>query len=154
MRSGRPLPGSPRGAGRAPGGGSSSWASERLGPSWRGGLGAWDRKADKPEHVNAFWCSPPLILSRGTFTDVGGMDERYRGWGGEDTAFGRALWKSGHGFPSNGSEDCVHLWHPRLGEYGEDRWAGQETVLPNEHLDREYNRAHTRDDIRALIARR
>lgn len=118
------------------------------------GLSAWDRKADPPEHINSFWCSPPLMLSRSTFEDVGGMDERYRGWGGEDTAFGRALWKSGHGFASNGADDCIHLWHPRLGDYGRDRWAGQESTKSNEHLDREYNAAHSREQIRALIARR
>ena len=119
-----------------------------------GGLAAWDRRADRPEHVNAFWCSPPLLLSRETFEDVGGMDERYRGWGGEDTAFGRALWKTGHGFPSNGATDCVHLWHPRLGEYGRDRWAGQSDTASNQPLDREYNRAKTEQDFRALISRR
>lgn len=121
-----------------------------LGGDWDG---TWDRKAPR-EAMNAFWASPPLALHRSAFEEVGGMDERFRGWGGEDIAFARALWKTGHGFAKGIPGDCVHLWHPRGDRVGRDRWPGQEVSTVNDHLVHEYNRARTPEEMRELIARR
>lgn len=118
------------------------------------GLGAWDPRKEKAEHVNAFPFSPPLLLRRETYADVGGMDERYRGWGGEDTAFARVLWKMGYGLSVSPPGDCWHLWHPRLGVHGRDLWVGQDSLFPNSELDKQYNRARTPEQMRELIAQR
>ncbi len=53
------------------------------------------------------------IMPREAFETVGGMDERFRGWGGEDISFLRALdtlW----GKHKNTANDVYHLWHPRF----------------------------------------
>lgn len=52
------------------------------------------------------------ILFRSTFESVGGYDERFIGWGGEDTCFVRAVETLfGKGKVIDGS--AYHLWHPR-----------------------------------------
>lgn len=119
-------------------------------PSWDG---SWDHKAPR-ERLNAFWAAPPLALRREVFEDVGGMDERFRGWGGEDIAFARCLWKTDHGLGHVVPGDAVHLWHPRIGTVGHDLWQGQEVSAANDHLVREYHEAGTPEKMRELIARR
>lgn len=52
-----------------------------------------------------------LAVPRAVWDALGGMDERFRGWGGEDTAFSAALqglhgWERVEGVVTN-------LWHPR-----------------------------------------
>jgi hypothetical protein len=51
-----------------------------------------------------------VVMSRATFNEVGGYDERFTGWGYEDLAFNiacEARWPSRRtGWP------LVHLWHP------------------------------------------
>ena len=119
-------------------------------PAWDG---TWDRRAPR-ERLNAFWAAPPLVLHREVFEDVGGMDERFRGWGGEDIAFARSLWKCGHGFAGVVPADCIHLWHPRIGTVGHDLWPGQAVSSVNDRLVQEYDRARTPEQMRELIARR
>jgi hypothetical protein len=118
------------------------------------GLESFDKRRDRPEKVNTYFAAPPFLLAASTYWDVGGMDERYRGWGGEDSSFGRSLWKTGHGFASTVRGECLHLWHPIQGKEGRKSWPGQTEVLPNRHLDAEYNGARTEDQMREVIARR
>lgn len=117
----------------------------------------WDGTYDnslRPEGITSYWSAPPLLLRRETFWDVGGMDERFRGWGGEDNAFGRALQRCGYGLVKRVYGDALHLWHPRLGKVGADMWAGQPEMWINRFLDAEYNQAGTEQKMRELIARR
>lgn len=73
---------------------------------------------------NVFWAAPPHMMSREHFYGVGGLDERFRGWGQEDQAFSFAL-RAMVGKPVSVPGIAVHLWHPRLGASGHDRWPGQ-----------------------------
>ncbi len=51
------------------------------------------------------------VLRRDTYDAVGGIDPRFRGWGGEDVSFGAALETLvGPGMRLAG--DLWHLWHP------------------------------------------
>lgn len=52
-----------------------------------------------------------VVLTRAAYLDVGGIDPRYLGWGGEDLSFGWAL----HALvspPLRKQADLIHLWHP------------------------------------------
>lgn len=51
------------------------------------------------------------VVSREAFELVGGIDHRFRGWGGEDLAFGWALHTLA-GAPAEIGGKLVHLWHP------------------------------------------
>lgn len=55
------------------------------------------------------------VLPRDTWFDVGGVDERFEGWGPEDLAFRRAL-ETLHGDGWTVEATCVHLWHRRREE--------------------------------------
>jgi hypothetical protein len=124
-----------------------------LGEDWDGTLGIMLRK-DAESRSNGFPAAPPLLLTRETFFDVGGMDERFGGgWGGEDSALYRALIiLRGRAEVMNG--ECIHLNHPRLGRSGRDRWEGQDSPDANNALLREYVRARTPEQMRELIAAR
>ena len=115
--------------------------------------GQWNRKT-RPDRLNAFWAAPPVMVTREQWADVDGMDERYGGWGGEDVAFTRAMHQMGYGLPQRVNGDALHLWHPRIGDYGADLWPGQEALWPNRDLDKEYASAHGVDQMRELIASR
>lgn len=63
------------------------------------------------------------LVPRKAFEAVGGMDERFRGWGGEDTSFMRAL-DVVHGKHIQGHGVVVSLWHERPRQHGRI-WLGQ-----------------------------
>lgn len=123
-----------------------------LGDSWDGTIpDGWIRSA---ENRNTYWAAPPLLVHRDVFEGVGGLDERFRGWGQEDDAFAEAL-KALYGPPKAVQGACVHLWHPRIGKSGRDLWPGQEAFGPNLELAAEYKRAARRPGaMRALISDR
>jgi glycosyltransferase involved in cell wall biosynthesis len=91
------------------------------------------------------------ILPREAFEIVGGWDERFRGWGGEDHAAMRAtdtLYAPHKTLPT----PVYHLWHPMLGDSGkkdlvdwkERRWEGQEDSGINNQLSYRYYHAYGR----------
>lgn len=123
-----------------------------LGDRWDGQVPPdWLRRA---ENRNRYWAAPPLMLHRDLWFAVGGMDERFRGWGHEDDAFGWAL-RAFYGPSESIPGLCVHLWHPRRGRSGRDFWEGQERQSPNHALAQQYRRAaFTPDAMRELIAGR
>lgn len=92
------------------------------------------------------------VMSRRAFYEVGGMDPRFRGWGGEDVAFLRALDTL---YQRHKTVDCdvLHLWHHRIGTgFTERMWDGQLTPQANGHLASRYNRATgDRVAMRALV---
>lgn len=103
--------------------------------------------------INGFWAAPPLLLSPELFEDVGGFDERFRGWGSEDAAFGTALHVL-HGPAEVIPGVSYHLAHPRIGRSGADLWVGQDTTLDNRALAASYMHAKKPQAMRKLIADR
>lgn len=90
------------------------------------------------------------IMPREAFESVEGMDERFRGWGGEDVSLLRALdtlW----GKHKNTPNEVLHLWHPRFiaGEWTDDKgnhcevraWEGQAGGHANDWLSTSYHNA-------------
>lgn len=54
-----------------------------------------------------------LVIDRDTYLSLGGMDESFRGWGGEDDAFSTVLQRSGVPTRVLTKEVAYHLWHAR-----------------------------------------
>jgi hypothetical protein len=89
------------------------------------------------------------IMPRSAFEEVGGWDERFRGWGGEDRSMMLATdelyWKH------KTLPGCVfHVWHPMLSPRGVDPqwvewnqriWTGQEASNVNSKLGQRYHNA-------------
>jgi hypothetical protein len=81
------------------------------------------------------------ILPRVAFEMVGGMDERFSGWGGEDVSFLRAL-DTLYSPHKSVEADALHLWHPKTGTSEEERmWEGQSSPQSNYRLASRYNQA-------------
>jgi len=81
------------------------------------------------------------IMPREAFELVGGMDKRFRGWGGEDIAFVRAL-DTLYGKHKTSKNDVLHMWHPKHGDTWVTRkWKGQHHPRTNDNLAIRYNRA-------------
>ena len=103
-----------------------------------------------------------MIMPREAFVAVGGMDERFRGWGGEDVSFLKALDKL-WGKHSNTPNDILHLWHRKIiaGEWNDGKgnsnaevraWAGQDKGKANDWLSHEYHKASgSAESMRALV---
>jgi predicted glycosyltransferase involved in capsule biosynthesis len=53
------------------------------------------------------------IITRKLFNKVNGMDERFKGWGYEDTHFCWKLMAQIGDYPILENEKIFHLWHPR-----------------------------------------
>lgn len=89
------------------------------------------------------------VIRRDSFEQVNGYDERFRGWGGEDTAFLNATdVLLGHRLRLNGS--LWSLWHPRPRDNGRRVWAGQ--TDRNMNLLRKYAGARGNPDrMRVLV---
>lgn len=66
-------------------------------------IGTWD---EQPQ-----LCPGVLAVRRSLFERVGGMDERYEGWGYEDNAFAETLARTAIGGPPSDSV-LRELWHP------------------------------------------
>lgn len=80
-----------------------------------------------------------MILSREAFDLTRGFDPRFRGWGGEDASFMRAVdtLYAPHEVTQN---DILHLWHPHT-EGQNRRWEGQERLSINIRLTQRYSQA-------------
>ncbi len=52
-----------------------------------------------------------VVLTREAYETVGGIDPRFKGWGGEDVSFGMAL-RALVGEEHRLDADLFHLWHP------------------------------------------
>ncbi len=87
------------------------------------------------------------VMPREAFEIVGGMDCRFRGWGGEDVSFLRAL-DTLYTKHKNTPNDVLHLWHPikkagdwlsPQGAWWETRvWNGQKKPQANDKLAVKY----------------
>lgn len=97
------------------------------------------------------------VVSRAGFEQIGGMDERIRGWGGEDTAFTMAMDRvvgKHHRLPGT----VICLWHPRPRDQDHKRvWVGQgrrrDTEQDKEALHARYANAKSRTSMLAVLER-
>lgn len=74
------------------------------------------------EHLVPF-CTGVVALSRASYLEVGGMDERFAGWGMEDAAFRQTLFNVfGGSMPYPATLRC--LWHPEgdRGKASDQNW--------------------------------
>jgi hypothetical protein len=104
----------------------------------------------EPYHVEPFehvvpFCTGVLAVSSRAYNTLGGMDERFAGWGMEDSAFRHALFQvfgSRPAYPA--SLHC--LWHPegQRGQASENNWK----------LIREYEACTDYLSMREYIAQR
>jgi hypothetical protein len=107
-------------------------------------------RSEEPLHVAPFehlvpFCTGVVGLSRAAYLGVGGMDERFAGWGMEDAAFRRALYvKYGDQVPLPFTLQC--LWHEESarGHSSERNW----------ELIREYEAIHTVDELDTYLTDR
>ena len=53
-----------------------------------------------------------VVVQRDVWANLGGWDERFEGWGGEDTWLGKTLTRA-VGAPATLDAVLYHLWHPR-----------------------------------------
>lgn len=97
------------------------------------------------------------VIARSGFEAVGGMDERIRGWGGEDTLFTLAMDRVvGRHHRLNGA--VMSLWHPRPRDAdGKRVWVGQGRRRDTEHskeaLARAYGAAKSRASMLKVLER-
>lgn len=96
------------------------------------------------------------VVKREAFEAVGGMDERIRGWGGEDTMFTRAMTVV-NGAPRKGSGTLISLWHDRPRDSRNQRvWVGQgerSEEYEKEALARRYGMARNKAAMLEVLQR-
>ncbi len=81
------------------------------------------------------------IFPRQALDVLGCFDERFKGWGGEDVAFLRAL-DTLYGLHKTTNNDVYHLWHPFIGsDFRTRMWKGQSGGGANAKLSIAYKRA-------------
>ena len=105
------------------------------------------------------------VLSRAAYESAGGMDERIRGWGGEDTCFVRAtdaivgkhhkltVWKDQRGQRHPAIVVC--LWHDRPRDRSRRRiWIGQDRRFEADkrRIVATYYRARSREAMLQVVA--
>jgi hypothetical protein len=92
------------------------------------------------------------IMPREAYDEVGCMDPRFQGWGGEDIAFVRAV-DTLYAKHKTTENDVVHVWHPSMDVEATIRmWPGQTTPGFNNHLASRYSMATgDRERMRALV---
>lgn len=73
---------------------------------------------------------------------IGGFDERFKGWGGEDVCLLRAL-DTLYGKHKTTNNNIFHLWHSFFGHtYEERRWEGQLVGGSNWTISKRYDKAN------------
>lgn len=89
-----------------------------------------------------------MMFPREALDAVGCFDERFKGWGGEDVAFLRAL-DTLYGKHKTTNNDVLHLWHPVIGDSYKTRvWKGQKDGgQVNSNLANAYNRATRKPEM-------
>lgn len=102
-------------------------------PTWGESQGHW-------------WGALVQVMPREAYEAVGGMDWRFRGWGGEDVAFMRAV-DTLYGRHKTTANQVLHLWHafasaPELTVKGDPNvlrlWGGQSSGVSNDQLANRY----------------
>jgi len=95
------------------------------------------------------------VLPRASFEIMGGMDERWRGWGGEDSAFTIAADKV-LGVHRSMAINVISLWHPRPRDERSQRiWPGQDRLAEEaekQELIKRYRQASGRAAMLAVLS--
>lgn len=114
---------------------------------------AEDYAHQNPPSSGHHWGAMVQIMHRDAFKAVGGMDERFKGWGGEDVAFMYAV-ETLYGGRRTYDAAVYHLWHPTIkGNWKHTRqWDGQPDAEMNDKLSERYLQARgDRKQMRELI---
>ncbi len=83
-----------------------------------------------------------MIFHRKAHKIIGGFDEQFRGWGGEDVCLLRAL-DTVYGKHKTLNKNIFHFWHPFIGKtYEERKWEGQESGGSNWVRSKRYGIAY------------
>lgn len=82
-----------------------------------------------------------MIYPREAFEEVGGMDERFIGWGGEDISFMRAM-DTIYNTHKTMNRSVYHMYHPTIGSGIERQWIGQMKTKPFTLLGARYQAAY------------
>ena len=94
------------------------------------------------------WTGKLNIMPRESYKKIGGLDERFSGWGGEDTAFAVAM-NTLYGPYKRLDFSIYHLWHPRIGPKGNPHMEN------NMRLVELYKRnSRSKQDMRTLLKNR
>ena len=59
------------------------------------------------------FCGGLFVVHRATYFELGGMDERFQGWGGEDNAMSIKLERLARHIADQSGQRAYHLWHPQ-----------------------------------------
>jgi hypothetical protein len=72
-----------------------------------------------------------FLIRRELFGRLGGFDERFRGWGGEDDAMALKIARSGARRAELGERPALHLFHPRPHEatFGQPNYEANRALL-------------------------
>jgi len=81
-----------------------------------------------------------MVLPREAFEESGGMDPRFRGWGGEDVSFMHQL-DTIYGSHKSTNNAVLHFHHPAHGAGLKRRWPGQARPNPFGQLGLRYRTA-------------
>lgn len=87
-------------------------------------------------------CSSMLAIPAALWREIGGADEGFVGWGGEDVALSLALQTFGGG-AGRIPGDVWHLWHAPAPHVADDLWPGR--------VERYAEAAYDRTAMRALL---
>lgn len=83
-----------------------------------------------------------MIFHRGAYKKIGGFNQAFIGWGGEDVCLLRTL-DTVYGKHKTTNNNIFHLWHSFFGHtYEERRWVGQEKGGSNWTLSKRYGEAN------------
>jgi hypothetical protein len=76
-----------------------------------------------------------FLIQREWLVRLGGFDERFRGWGGEDDAMTQKLRRSGVAMEHIDGPPALHLWHPRspATTFGHPHYADNVALLDAYH---------------------
>jgi N-terminal domain of galactosyltransferase len=88
-----------------------------------------------------------IVVPRELWDEIGGFDERFVGWGGEDNAFWRAA-EIRRGSVERIPGAAFHLWHPPVSDRNTRMQDPQ--YLSNLTLANKYMRCKTKQDLRAV----
>jgi mannosyltransferase OCH1-like enzyme len=101
----------------------------------------------KKTYYDSISCA--VAIRRQEWEDIGGFDERFEGWGFEDTAFRIAVETLTNRPLHIEQANCLHLWHPSSPEASQYA----PTFARNHALKIRYERAHFQPErLRAIMA--